>query len=235
MIQEATFIAPQELHLPLEPFLALLRKRGFTIKPDDYLEVLRIVRQFGTHNIDETAEWLCPVLATSPFEQSLFYTVLEEYKSKQAPLVAANIGKRSWLRRYWWVHVIILAIGIVFIVLNNPTLPLRAVKPVLKNYYLIGDTIFLDASEVFKTRLKDTSETIVLWRLNNELPIKGYRAQIIVQEEGPIRIIQSLRSGNIDTLRSIIKRSVIFINCLKYKSQTLSSKFQFNLVANPKI
>ncbi len=199
MIPKATLIVPKELHLPLEPFLALLRRRGFTIKPDDYLEVLRLVRQFGTRSIDETAEWLCPVLATSPFEQSLFYTVLEEYKSRQAPVAAANTGKRSWLRRYWWVHAVILAIVIVSIIALNPSPPLRAKISVLNNHYLVGDTIFLEASEVFQNRLSDTSETIVFWRLNNELPVKGYHTQIVVKEEGPIRIIQSLRSGNIDT------------------------------------
>jgi hypothetical protein len=202
MLASVTSSASQELHLPLEPFLVMLRKRGFVIKPDDYLEVLRLVRQFGTKDIDATAEWLCPVLATNPFEQSLFYTVLEEYKIRQAPVdTKGTVVKRSWLRRYWWVHLGILAIVILLFAIADPPIPLSAKAPPLNTHYQVGDTIFLEASEVFENRMEDTTETLVFWRLNDELPVKGYRTKYVVKKPGPIRIIQSLRLGNVDTMR----------------------------------
>nr|MCU0389042.1 hypothetical protein [Chitinophagaceae bacterium] len=200
MIQMAGKTKQNGIQLPLEPLLAMLRRRGFIIKPDDYLEVLQLVRQFGSQNIDETAEWLCPVLATGPQEQALFYTILEEYKNQQSHTAEIKQPKRSWLRRYWWVHVLVLAALALLFAIPNPKPGLRAKIAPLKSLYEIGDTLILDASEVFLGMDEDTARTNVFWRINNELPVQGYRYRYVIKKAGPIRIIQSLRLGNVDTL-----------------------------------
>src|ERR1700712_2797691 len=68
------------LHLPMGQLFYLLYSNGFRVKPDDYIEMLKITERFGSKNIDETAKWLCPIIATSEIEQSKFYNVIAQYK-----------------------------------------------------------------------------------------------------------------------------------------------------------
>src|SRR5690349_7823855 len=68
------------MHLPLELLLNMLRKKGFYIKPDDYIEILKVIEKFGTDDLDEIGRLICPLIATSEEEQVRFYKIFEEYK-----------------------------------------------------------------------------------------------------------------------------------------------------------
>ena len=52
-------------HLPMGGLLDLLNSNGFTVKPDDYIELLKITERFGSADIDQTARWICPAIVTS--------------------------------------------------------------------------------------------------------------------------------------------------------------------------
>ena len=77
-IQDGTGNAPRQL--PLGGLFYLLYSNGFSVKPDDYIEMLKITERFGSHDIDATAQWLCPIIATNETEQAKFYNIIEQYK-----------------------------------------------------------------------------------------------------------------------------------------------------------
>ena len=66
--------------LPMGQLFYLLYSNGFRVKPDDYIEMLKITERFGSHSIDDTAKWICPIIATNETEQTRFYNIIEQYK-----------------------------------------------------------------------------------------------------------------------------------------------------------
>src|SRR3954462_8832701 len=86
-------------HLPMGRLFYLLHSNGFDVKPDDYIEMLKVTERFGSTDIDKTAKWICPIIATSETQQLRFYHVVEQYKKAETLQSCANpvIKKESLL------------------------------------------------------------------------------------------------------------------------------------------
>ena len=82
-------------HLPMGRLFYLLHSNGFQVKPDDYIEMLKVTERFGSADIDKTAKWICPIIATSEIEQTRFYHVVEQYKKAEALLACAKPGGKK--------------------------------------------------------------------------------------------------------------------------------------------
>ena len=72
------------LHFPFEELIAHLKKEGFVIKPDDYIELLKVTGTFGTEDIRTLRYRLAPLLCTSEQDQERFYKVFDAYAERTA-------------------------------------------------------------------------------------------------------------------------------------------------------
>lgn len=74
-------------HLPLESIVLYLKSNGFSIKPDDYIEILKIVERFQPANLEEAVPLIAPLITTNEEEQVRFYSVFEKLHEDSAPLI----------------------------------------------------------------------------------------------------------------------------------------------------
>ncbi len=183
------------VHLPLEPLFTLLHENGFRVKPDDYVEMLKIVERYGSESIDETAQWICPLVATSAEEQGRFYLLVDAYKKGQSGTDEAVVPPPKIFP--WWLFIPVLLLAVfVFWWLQRPRPFPDTITP-LSLRVKRGDTIHLDAMELFRGREKDTSKVRVSWKIGKEPEQEGLSTRYVAKESGPLEIIRKFSSPRI--------------------------------------
>jgi hypothetical protein len=165
--------------LPFAGLIALLRAEGFQLKPDDYLEMLKVVENSGTDDPAHLKYRLCPLVVTSEEEQKKFYKVFDEYTRQVIEQdVLAGKPRSFWSRYRVWIYIAILAAivtGLYFFI-RQPGPPkadyttgfVKTVRgsdgyseetsePGYHAHALPGDTIKVKATAVFNAATWDTS------------------------------------------------------------------------------
>ncbi|MEP6746980.1 MAG: tetratricopeptide repeat protein [Bacteroidota bacterium] len=152
-------------HLPMGQLFYLLHSNGFNVKPEDYIEMIKVTERFGSVNIDETAKWICPIIATSETEQLKFYNIIEQYKKiESAQACERPVRERKFPR---WFKIALFVFFLVF-------LSLTICLSLQKNVYRLeesnkqrtikkGQPLFLDASTLLKDHPADSSQIQFIW------------------------------------------------------------------------
>jgi TPR repeat len=186
-------------HLPMGQLFYLLHSNGFNVKPDDYIEMIKITERFGSADIDETSKWLCPIIATSEAEQSRFYNVIEQYKkieSFQACQTPVKEEKNSnWIKipvSLFFVAILLLS-GYLFVKKKTFSPPEINRQRTAKK----GQPLVLDASNLLRDRPEDTSHIKFRWQFNDGTTQNGLRVLHIFKDTGDFLIRREFSSSTI--------------------------------------
>lgn len=207
---ETTAQDEQGFHLPLEPFFTLLRTKGFQVKPDDYIEMLKVVERFGSADFDETVKWICPILATSETEQARFYGVAQEYKNLYAGTGSTQVRKPFplWLKIALPAAVFLLVLFLYYHS-HRPAKEPLVILPVDGQVIKKGDTLLLDATPVFEGRQEDTGKVAVRWQVDG-VEKKGIRSSHVFNHPGQYIVARNFESDEVplqkkkDSIRVVV-------------------------------
>jgi tetratricopeptide (TPR) repeat protein len=185
--------------LPLGQLFYLLYANGFSVKPDDYIELLKITERFGSHDIDETAKWICPIIATNETEQTRFYNIIEQYKklSGAASAGSSNQNKSPWLTRRSTIAIALAAIALliwfIWASLPKETYPLQESnrQRVIKK----GDSLLLDAAALLRVPA-DTEKVRVQWEFEDGSKKNGSRVAHIFTTPGKTLVKRQFSSAH---------------------------------------
>ncbi len=205
MIPSSDKISSEEkgIHLPLEPLLVLLRNKGFHPKPDDYVEILKVIEEFGSEDMDKVATLICPLVATNEEEQVKFYKVFEAYKQinlDRTPPVSAK--KNKWY--YALAGILFLGVCGWLIYKAYP----RREFHVLPTYTVaVGDTVEFDAYSHLDDMggdLSDTTKVDVSWDFGEGWTDKGrFKTTHVFNSEGTYYVRRKIKSLNLKLGQSI--------------------------------
>jgi len=209
------------LHLPLEQLTSMLRREGFSIKPDDYIELLKVVEKFGSEDIAALKTKLCPLIATSEEEQAKFYHVFDEYvriNLQPGNDTSAEIpGKPLWKKILpWLIPFTALLAAILFFASNVPVIEPNftiTIRDAAGNSYrgaIPGDSLLLDASTSFANQKEpDTQAVTIRWNFGKGWShLNQLNPGILLQEEGMVPIVLEIASG---TNKKRLKRDTQFV------------------------
>lgn len=197
-------LTSKEVILPFHALLSLLRQNGFAIKPDDYIEILKIIEKFTSDNIKDIGPLICPLIATSPEEQEKFYKVFKQY-SYTATQPILPLPPPSYKRWLLVLAVVAAFLLVYYFITNNKQHKISAdFNFTLQPQYRAGDTIEVNASPVFSAKPSDSNKVTFLWNFNKDWTT-GAPIQQIVLQQGVFIIQLKIRSDAIpvkDSLKS---------------------------------
>ena len=183
-----------KLHLPLEPLFTLLHNNGFQVKPDDYVEMLKVTERFGSENIDDTAKWICPIVATNETEQVKFYNIIEEYKKLIQPkpeITPEQVIPRK-IKILLPLIVIVLALAALYYFINpNPIPPESNVHQTVKT----GSRVSLTVKDQFAGREKDTQAVKTVWTFEEGSRETGASIEHTFSKPGQYVLIRDYTAG----------------------------------------
>jgi hypothetical protein len=150
------------LHFPFEELIAHLKKEGFVIKPDDYIELLKVTGTFGSEDIRTLRYRLAPLVCTSEQDQERFYKVFDAYAERTAAFddAAAKTRKRKRIIFYSCAAALLLIIA-GWIIWKATLPPLRPsaqftmlVNGQPGNVALPTDTVIVEAVDPGKAQIE---------------------------------------------------------------------------------
>ncbi len=187
-------------HLPMGGLLDLLNSNGFTVKPEDYIELLKITERFGSADIDQTARWICPAIVTSEQEQEKFYHLVEQYKANAAlppcPTPAERYGPVS---KYYRLLLILLVP--VFLLIYNYSTRITCVlnEPQKNRTVAVNKSIVLDASPLLQHCGSDTGIITCRWVFDDDGSIySGSRAVHTFRRAGNFLVVRHFSSSAVN-------------------------------------
>lgn len=153
------------MYMPLESLINKLKQNGFSIRPDDYIEILKVIERFQPATLQEAGNLICPLIVNSPEEQERFGIVFRK-------ICAEDNSIDTEKQKAWWKHfskkswrwiigviagaailsgIIIFAIHIVIPPANRVALePVISISDTNGGAYRIGDTLGFDVHQSFK-------------------------------------------------------------------------------------
>lgn len=169
------------MYMPLESLINKLKQNGFSIRPDDYIEILKVIERFQPATLQEAGNLICPLIVNSPEEQERFGVVFRRICEEDEQDEGER--KNEWwkkvldfLRKHrWWTAGIIAAINIAgAIIIFIPKLFSSStnesdLRPVISlsdpngSTFRIGDTLGFDVYQSFRT---PSDSTRVNWEWN---------------------------------------------------------------------
>jgi hypothetical protein len=194
----------ESLHLPLEPLFTLLHNSGFKVKPDDYIEMLKVTERFGSADIDETAKWICPIVATTETEQIKFYNIIEAYK-KLAPGQKKDPGPKPPIPLWMKIAILLIIMSLLFILFKgwskkDPFPPVGDTN--IHTKVKKGDTASLSAMELFRGRESDTSRVKITWHFDDGDNFTGVTVTHVFNNTGEHIATRQFESHSIDITKT---------------------------------
>jgi len=174
-----------DLHLPMGQLFYLLYSNGFAVKPDDYIEMLKITERFGSQQIDETARWICPIIATSEMEQTRFYNVIEQYKKLNTAQAGAKKEKKNNTRRLITgaaLLILALLLLVLFLTRGNEVYSLNETNT--ERSVEKGTALLLDASLLLRNHPEDTSRIQFAWQFEDSSKATGAKVSHVFNNSG---------------------------------------------------
>ncbi len=225
-----------QLQLPLGQLFYLLYNNGFSVKPDDYIEMLKITERFGSDDIDETARWICPIIATSEMEQVKFYNIIEQYKKLTA---AANDETAARKKKQQLLKMIIAAAGIlvlfliIYLALKKRvySLPVSRIEKFVEK----GTRMEFDASDLLLAP-EDSADLQFSWLFEDGSTAKGQKASHLFAMPGNFYIKRQIRSNTFSLSKNADSLLIHVCNDLpklhiKQPEQTVTAKKPVTLSA----
>ncbi|MEO6313749.1 MAG: tetratricopeptide repeat protein [Chitinophagaceae bacterium] len=184
------------LHLPMGQLFYLLHSNGFKVKPDDYIELLKVTERFGSKNIDETAQWICPIIATSETEQIRFYNVIEQYKKISAAKEAEAIIKKKpfplWIKIATGACLLLLLLAALYFTRPQHSYALEEANK--ERTVEKGVLLSLDATNLLQENLADTANIQILWHFEDSSKQVGASVTHAFQQPGDYRVKRQFSS-----------------------------------------
>ena len=139
-----------------------MKKEGFVIKPDDYIELLKVTGTFGTEDIRTLRYRLAPLLCTSEQDQERFYKVFDAYAERTAASddEAAKTRKRKRIIFYSCAAALLLIITgcIIWNSMLPPHQPSAQFTVLVNaqpgNVALPTDTVLVEAADPGKAQIE---------------------------------------------------------------------------------
>lgn len=236
--------------LPFDGLLAILKKEGFVIKPDDYIELLSVSRLFIDNDVNRLKYRLAPLVATGELEQQRFYAVFDQY-ARDVQLndeTAADQQSKKKRKRFaiFATAALLLVAGVIAgraIISKRPSVAGAyfdvRVNGVAADIALIGDTIVADATPYLRQRKIDSADAEVNWELGEgEQRAVGITTTVRPQKTGPMHIKMRLQRRNTQNMDSVVARTITIcasiIEALKAE-KTEGLKPRDNLIVLPVI
>jgi hypothetical protein len=190
-------------HLPMGRLFYLLHSNGFQVKPDDYIEMLKVTERFGSADIDKTAQWICPIIATSEAEQLRFYHVVEQYKKAEELQACAEPGIKTSIKLHWRIificaAVLVLVTALSFLLRKKPLLLQETNK---ERTVEKGEPLLLDATGLLKDDLSDSARIKITWQFPEAPASEGLRVSHTFSKPGDYIVERQFRSASISLLR----------------------------------
>jgi len=172
--------------LPMGQLFYLLYSNGFKVKPDDYIEMLKITERFGSHNIDDTAKWICPIIATSETEQTRFYNIIEQYKKlSSAEEENVQVIKRLFPRRVKIaIGLGLSALLLLIIFLSLPAKVSQLNETNKERSVEKGVPLSFDASIMLQDHPADTANIQFVWQFEGGQHQEGVRVVHVFNKPG---------------------------------------------------
>lgn len=178
-----------EFHsLPLEQVILSLKANGFSIKPDDYIEILKVIEHFQPATLEEAGTLICPLIATTPEEQEkfrlVFASLLTDWvppkvsyqQHTHIPIKEPPIRKKNREKLFILLASIILILAMLSFALNIPPVWRGNTKSIKARFLIIklnksnssiqtGDSLLFNASASFSERNYDSATDKIEWNL----------------------------------------------------------------------
>ncbi|MFT3932275.1 MAG: PKD domain-containing protein [Chitinophagaceae bacterium] len=187
------------VQLPMGQLFYLLYANGFSVKPDDYIEMLKITERFGSTDLDETARWICPLIATTETEQAKFYNIVEQYKklNNAAEEIERQKKKRRSIGFRWFLAISGLALLLLIIYLSLPvkTYQLQETNP--ERSVEKGVPLSFDASNLLLDHPEDTSKIQFNWQFEDGSKQEGIRTVHVFNKPGDYTVKRQFSSKSI--------------------------------------
>ncbi|HMK24733.1 MAG TPA: hypothetical protein VK483_01795 [Chitinophagaceae bacterium] len=181
MQKEQTYISADidlSSHLPLESIILYLKSNGFSIKPDDYIEILKVIERFKPATLEEAGVLICPLIVTNDEDQARFYLVFK--KLCESGILPEQISPPSfWKKTILKVKKIFATKRAKYLLIIIPVLLIalwflfKQSNPVHTNTELTGAAI------TFANSSKDEDE--VVWQVGDSILL---HATWQIQREG---------------------------------------------------
>ncbi|MBD0286798.1 MAG: hypothetical protein ICV79_15410 [Flavisolibacter sp.] len=196
----------EKVLLPFHDFVLLLRQHGFSIKPEDYIELLKVVEKFGPQNALEGAPLICPLIATSPEEQDRFYKIVEEYKvqteDKEPPAFSEKLTW-WWKKNKRWVlgcFIVFCAALAAYLIFHKPKKPLSAVfvydkKEEGDRKFRVGDTAELNGVVSIAPLPEAKKDVQFFWNTGNGFRQDSPVIRLPLNREGDWTVQLKIRSA----------------------------------------
>ncbi|RYF86743.1 MAG: leucine-rich repeat domain-containing protein [Chitinophagaceae bacterium] len=221
----------ESIVLPLHQLVVKLRQHGFVIRPEDYIEILKVVETFGSQrNID--ASLLCPLIATSPEEQEKFYKVFAEYEASlaQSETIAVRPERSWWERNKWWIITtgfLVSAAAIFFLFQSRRTIALQGDLVYQKlspgdTALRAGDSVQVSAEAILPPSATDEKSIQFYWNTGNGFTPGEKATTFVLQQEGSQTVSFKIRSEKYDITDSL--RTLQLAVC----AETPAVNFTFN-------
>ena len=190
------------LQLPLGQLFYLLYNNGFSVKPDDYIEMLKITERFGSHDIDETARWICPIIATSEMEQTKFYNIIDQYKKITAAKDDESHNRRrkqQQLKMAIAGAALLLVFLILYLTLSKRVYQLPNSR--IEKFVEKGTRLDLDASDLLLAP-EDSADLQFSWQFEDGSTSNGQTASHLFSIPGDYYIRRKICSNTFSPSRS---------------------------------
>ncbi|HTL06602.1 MAG TPA: hypothetical protein VL307_00045, partial [Chitinophagaceae bacterium] len=183
------------LQLPMGQLFYLLYRNGFTVKPDDYIEMLKITERFGSTSIDETAQWICPIIASNETEQLRFYHVVEEYKKQVAAAAEEPVKRKLVPKRAIAIALVTLLLLVALGMYLSGPKPLElSAEPLKERTVKRGLPVSLDASPLLRGHEQDSANIEFAWQFENKIEKRGLRVAHVFYSPGDFIVKRTFSS-----------------------------------------
>ena len=227
--------------LPLESLILSLKKNGFSIKPDDYIEILKVIERFQPATLEEAGDLICPLIVTNDQEQSRFYVVFKklcevEKPPQQQPVdrwkkilqATKKVLSKKIIKIVSIITALLLA-GLLIVKL----IPAKEKTEIRANIAmsgrpsgvecLVGDSVWLSigwekiTSDSIKKKIPDypydKSKIKLRWDLGNgKETLNTEKVLLIPDSQGVKKVFLFLEAGD----KLLSKDSIVFAVCNKW-------------------
>ena len=215
----------RSLHFPFEDLMARLMNEGFVLKPDDYIELLKITSTFGNTGIYNLRYRLAPLICTSEHEQERFYQVFDEYAKH---IVQKDIDAAKQKRKKIW-YAVIIALAVVtvtslFFLLKEKRDPPPAgfifrVNGSQVSFALNTDSILVDAQlvkekSIVESNNYDTSGIHVYWDIGKGWQNKDQYTLQLPPQGSSLKVKLKISSDKYPAKDSEIEKTIVVCNSI---------------------
>jgi hypothetical protein len=173
------------MHMPLESLITRLKQNGFSIRPDDYIEILKVIERFQPATLQEAGNLICPLIVSSEEDQVRFGVVFRKICEDEEESIGDTKAQLWWKnlkdfirqkKRYIiGVGIGLLITGVLLIILTNKRASSHTLRPVIAverstsqfyvdNAYRQGDTLAFNSKLSFPVA-SDSSRVDWEWDL----------------------------------------------------------------------